>query len=421
MKRKMLYLPIVIAGACLLVSCSSQKASGGLLYAPKEISKSGPLSENSRTIYRNFVDLVAPNFFKAFAKDSSIAISLPDLFLCYSMMAILSETALQNEYLAQIGAESLLELSSVSEELIPLFCYVSNEEGHDSGAFNLNGLFFDPALHLNESADERFKMIAESFDGYIFNSRPTTDLVDGWIREADEEGYLSEVPVPLIDESTILCTVSSYALFDSFGEDERARLEKIYQEGGNRLEYSLSDGSKKMVDYLSLSSSNSSIEKGEGYIAARGHIDTCSLKAYYPDEGVGLEDLATSIFSDSEKTLESFDKVYLHVPMFEIDSSFSSPASTLLPSFADGVGTGFFEKEPGEHYPSFFAQNNKLTLDYNGFKGASISLAQNPTSTPDIMTTYTLEVDRPFIFEISRQGLPLYYGQVEDPGYPQYQ
>lgn len=394
----------------------------GMLYAPSNIEKASSISESSKTIYNNFVDMVVPNFFKTFGKDDlSVCLSLPDLFLCYNMMAILSETSVQEAYAAELGTSSMEEVANVSKELIPVFCYVSNEKGDDSGAFNLNGLFFSPDLELKDNADSCFKVIAEAFNGYVFREKPSTGGVDAWIREADKEGYLADIKTPEISEQAIVTTVSSYALFDAFEQSRSKNLERVYQEGGNRTEYTLADGSKKDVDCLSFTSEHSRIERGENYVAATGHINTSSIIAYYPEEGITLSELSESIFSDAETTRESYDEVHLKLPMFDVDTSLTCAPNDLVPSFVDGVGTGFFEKEEDASYGATLGQNNKLTLDYNGFKGVSITQMSVDESAPENPTEFTLEVNRPFIFKITRAGLPLYYGQINDPGYSQYQ
>lgn len=423
MKKKVLAL--LIPGTCLLFGCANNAATTAMLYAPSPIEKASTISSSNKTIFNNFVNLVAPNFFAEFGKSGdSTCLSLPDLFLCYNMMAMLSESSVQEAYLAELGASSMDELASTSKELIPVFCYVENDGESDSGAFNLNGLFFSPDLELKDNADNAFKTIAEAFNGYVFKSKPTTEVVDDWIREADEEGYLSEVPTPDLDEDTIFPPLVATLFSMPLGKNIAKPSNGIYKEGSRRLEYTLADGNKKEVDYLSFSRERASIEKGSNYVAASGSIDSCSITAYYPDEGVGLADLSESIFSSTEKTYERYDTVYLHLPMFDVDSSLNGHPSSLVPSFKEGVGTGFFEKKEGAEYDSYLCQNNKLTLDYKGFKGASITLIGVTESTAqpsEEPTQYTLEVDRPFIFKVSRDGLPLYYGQINDPGYSLYQ
>lgn len=427
LRKKTVLLPLLLT-TTLLASCSKVQASQlGVLYSPKEVVRAYKVSDYAESVYQNFTKIAVGQFFSLYQEDSSsMCLSLPDLFLAYSMMATISDESIQNAFLEDIGCGSIEDLQEISQEVISALCFRSSADkdtsnGSESGAININGFFFDPELVTKEDYEKYLEAFATYYNAYSIKAKPTTETIDKWIRLADTDGYLKDVPVPGLPEDTLFSIVTSYSVIDAFDSETIERLKTIYEEGSRRIDYTMEDGEELKADSLFFNADNV-VEFATDYTAVTTEISNTYMKVYYPNDDVSVDTLSTRLFSQENTTFKTYTDVYLNVPMFDVETNIESDPATFMPSFNGYLGTKFFDINAYVKEDLYFilSQNNKLTLDYNGFKGASITvMAMATESAPSEKTTYSMTVDKPFVFSVSLSGLDLYYGKIHNPGYPQ--
>lgn len=392
-----------------------------LVHKPKKLERTRTLSEKTAGIYGNFVKTATTSFFKLNQTESeSQCISLPDLFFSCSMLASISSESVQNEFLSMIEAESINQLKAASQELASYLVFLekADEAGEsDYGTFGLNGFFYDSDSKLKDGYEGHLQTFSESFNAYSFSSRPTKNIIEKWQEEEDENGYLAEGLNKDYSSTSDISIISSAALFDSFSFQEKETFRENYENGFDTELYSFSDDDEREIDFLHLYETDETVYMKTGeFQLMSASINKTEVTVILPEYGVDVDDLAASnsIFDYDESTMLPLTFDGVAIPMFCVDKSVNVTAEQLFDCFKEeGFASNFIEDTD---VSCSISQNNKLTLDYNGFEGSA--------NKPDVINiggmkpaNNTVVASRPFIFSVSYEGVNLCYGKIHDPNY----
>jgi len=417
-------------GFAIANAVQKHSATPTVLLEAKAKTHQDDISDSSRLIYLSFANKIAPLALKTNGKTNSVAFSVVDAFVSYSMEVYLSSDNVQASYCQTLGAKSMDEINKAVYEIssyLGTSADYSYRDGLDEitgrfGAANINSLWLDPSLELQDNIDALLQGLQTYYFADVYHAKPTQAALQDWLKKVAPEGFdrLPELQTP--DNSNASC-VSSYFLQDHFLPSRELALKKEYQSRSHYLDYTLGDGTKKSVDYVETSYyDGGTVYFGDGYVSASTGISKSDLTYYLPDEGISPFDLIDKIFVNSSKMASKVYRLNVEAPYFLIKTDLD-----LTPTLRDlGLGELYdsslekLVKLEGEHVSSI-KQDSLLSYDYNGFYAASATVVSNSgAAMPPELQNYDFVVNRPHLFTTSFLGLPVFYGIVNDPGYAHY-
>ena len=417
-------------GFAIAHAVQKQSATTTLLLEAKAKSHHDTISATSASIYCAFAKKIAPLALKLNGKTDSLAFSVVDAFVSYSMEVYLSNDNVQASYCQTLGAKSMDEINQAVFEIssyLGTSADYSYQDGLDEitgrfGAANINSLWLDPDLELQDKIDTLLQGLQEYYFADVYHAKPTQAALQSWLKKVAPTGFdrLPELQVP--EDSNASC-VSSYFLQDHFLPAQEGYLKEEYQSRNHYLDYTLLDGSKKSVDYIATSYRDGGmVYFGDGYASTSTEISKSYLTYYLPDEGTSPFDLIDKVFMNLGQETHGLYRLNVKAPYFLIktDLNLTSTLTNLGLSELFETSLEKLVKAPEEHVTSI-KQDSLLSYDYNGFYAASATVVSNAgAAMPPELKDYNFVVNRPHLFTTSFLGLPVFYGVVNDPGYAPY-
>ena len=185
--------------------------------------------------------------------------------------------------------------------------------------------------------------------------------------------------------------------------------------------FTAADGTEQTCDFMHISIEGSPVALGEGYRCASLYLkDGGRMTFYLPDEGVTVEELLQrkNILSEPLAVAQYEARVNWSVPKFDIRASLElNDALRAL-----GV-TDAFDKAAADFTPltdtgavvSSVMQAARVRIDEEGMEAAAYTeIIVEPTAAePPPCSEEEMNLNRPFLFAIWKDGAPLFIGAVQ--------
>ena len=187
--------------------------------------------------------------------------------------------------------------------------------------------------------------------------------------------------------------------------------------------FTAADGTEQRTDFMHISLAGSPVARGEGYRRASLYLkDGGEMTFYLPDEGVTVEELLQrkNFLQEAEDLLVDALEVRVNwsVPKFDIHASLElNDALRAL-----GV-TDAFDKAAADFTPltdtgavvSSVMQAARVRIDEEGMEAAAYTeIIVEPTAAePPPCSEEEMNLNRPFLFAIWKDGAPLFIGAVQ--------
>ena len=187
--------------------------------------------------------------------------------------------------------------------------------------------------------------------------------------------------------------------------------------------FTAADGTEQRTDFMHISLAGSPVARGEGYRRASLYLkDGGRMTFYLPDEGVTVEELLQreNFLQEAEDLLVDALEVRVNwsVPKFDIHASLElNDALRAL-----GV-TDAFDKAAADFTPltdtgavvSSVMQAARVRIDEEGMEAAAYTeIIVEPTAAePPPCSEEEMNLNRPFLFAIWKDGAPLFIGAVQ--------
>ena len=187
--------------------------------------------------------------------------------------------------------------------------------------------------------------------------------------------------------------------------------------------FTAADGTEQRTDFMHISLAGSPVARGEGYRRASLYLkDGGRMTFYLPDEGVTVEELLQreNFLQEAEDLLVDALEVRVNwsVPKFDIHASLElNDALRAL-----GV-TDAFDKAAADFTPltdtgavvSSVMQAARVRIDEEGLEAAAYTeIIVEPTAAePPPCSEEEMNLNRPFLFAIWKDGAPLFIGAVQ--------
>jgi len=403
---------------------------------PANRTYSGVVSVKSAAIYETFAEKLVPLIF-AGVDNQSMAFSVFDAFVAVSMTVYCSGDEVQTAYSTLLGASSMDEVTKAVQELTLTLgtnvSYVDPVDGKTktSGGASVNSFWLKENLPLADGAADVLTGLQNDYYASIYHTAASTAGLAGWLSDNAPAGF-DDLPKLQLDDPPDTASVSAFFVRDNFsvtGGDPNPYLAE-YESKQHYLDYTLGDGTHKQVDYME-SEFAGPIYTGDSFTGVHGKINKLGLDYYLPNDGVKPQDIMADVIEKNYEASASGYRLAVSAPYFLIRTEnleFTEGLKT-MDSLFSGVLMQKLVAPGAAQVLSEALQSSVLKYDFTGFYAVSITVVATDTGVvadPE----YDLTLDHPYVFNVTypltlRDGvtsarLPLFYGQVYDPAYPQY-
>lgn len=366
---------------------------------------------------RNYLDAAVPALLTGTSAGNSVC-SPVNLFAALAMLAETAEGETRAQLMELLGVDSIDTLRSLTHQLI---ADLYNDDGAEV-------VRLASSLWLRENVDydlNTLNTLAESYYASAYAGTPGTSEMDAALRDwlnAQTEGLLKDsVGGVSLDPDTaaaIAATVYFSAKWSRAFLESNNDARVFHAPSGDRT-FTFMNGVFRQ-DYY----------PGDGFIGVELRFKLGgSMRFLLPEEGVRPEELFSKkdaldfLISPSLLGRRGREaEIHLSVPKFDVMSD-TDLADTLRslgvtdvfePERADlsGLLTG----TGGSVWVSRVLHSARVKMDESGCEAAAFTFLEFPTSEPPTrLEVLELVLDRPFLFSVTEEGVPLFVGAVNEP------
>ena len=422
------------------------------------------ISQTTYDSYYEFAKTFASLSFNKQEKEESFGVSIPDAYICLSIIAVISTEKAQKEVLDFLNLSSLEELKTAVKEIVATLATLekvdnkhSSDNGKLFGGFNLNSIWFDPLqVELKDKDPELYSDLANLFDASIINEALTTKGANDYLKE----NGLADLPTPEVelDDSnpSALSVMSAYYCMDHFGDYKTENYKKQYQSGNHKINYFVNN-KEEMVDYIK-TTDYSNVYLGDSFVGAPMKINRLNVDYFLPNEkelmpSAIVDDVLKDNYvfktglaksqKDENETLETTEhRVTIKAPYFSIDNKIELDSVSLhdyLPLLTGercGLGERLVTPKASEMLPDPYLfldkiqQFSTMRFNYDGFYSSSVTIASMVYGSAGslwIHPTFQLDLTHPYLFKVQKnvrvdnnsefKKLPLVIGEIVEPNY----
>lgn len=368
---------------------------------------------------QNSVDDSIMNSLNEFsAHSASVILGSQKENVCYSPLSLYMALAMlsngangetQDEITAILNESDTAYLSQQMGKLFRLM-YKKNDV---STFFMTNSLWMNGNFGVKKEfvdiTTQNFYAAANTLD---FNDPSAGDVISGWISDNTNNLLKPQIKVDPLD---LLYIVNTVYLKDEWQDnfEENATTEDVF---------TLADGTDVKAEFMHRTF-DTEVIKGDDFTGVSLYLkDTGKMTFILPDEGVDASSLLST--PEAVKDLLNADNfqhlsVKLSLPKFSFDSEFD-----LIQSLKDlGMQKAFKSEEADltgitdfAAYVSAVKQGTDITVNENGLEAAAFTyIAVSLECAPMETEAIELNFNRPFVFIIENENVPVFIGAVQNP------
>lgn len=185
--------------------------------------------------------------------------------------------------------------------------------------------------------------------------------------------------------------------------------------------FTAADGTEQKTDFMHISIEGSPVARGEGYRRASLYLkDGGEMTFYLPDEGVTVEELLQreNLLGELLPVDEWVAQVNWSVPKFDLHDSLKLNDALQALGVTDAFDKNKADFAPLTEQPAYVESVNqaaRVKLDEEGIEAAAytevdVNAAAAP---PQELAEEEMNLNRPFLFAIWKDGAPLFVGAVQ--------
>ena len=187
--------------------------------------------------------------------------------------------------------------------------------------------------------------------------------------------------------------------------------------------FTAADGTEQRADFMHIAIEGSPVRKGEGYRCASLYLkDGGQMTFYLPDEGVTVEELLQreNFLQEAEDLLvDTFEvRVNWSVPKFDLHDSLKLNDALQALGVTDAFDENKADFAPLTEQPAYVESVNqaaRVKIDEEGVEAAAYTEVDTNAAAapPQEMPEEEMNLNRPFLFVIWKDGAPLFVGAVQ--------
>lgn len=187
--------------------------------------------------------------------------------------------------------------------------------------------------------------------------------------------------------------------------------------------FTAADGTEQRADFMHIAIEGSPVRKGEDYRCASLYLkDGGQMTFYLPDEGVTVEELLQreNFLQEAEDLLvDTFEvRVNWSVPKFDLHDSLKLNDALQALGVTDAFDKNKADFAPLTEQPAYVESVNqaaRVKIDEEGVEAAAYTEVDTNAAAapPQEMPEEEMNLNRPFLFVIWKDGAPLFVGAVQ--------
>lgn len=388
------------------------------------------LVEAARTPVADFAESVSREVLSAAdvpsAGETNRVWSPVNAYIALAMTAELTDGEARTQILDVLGANDLAELR---ERIGALWEDVYEDDGKEISTL-ANSLWLDDDL---EYAQETMDSIAYYYYASVYQGDLGSEKIDraitNWMRNQTGGALKDRVGKTNLRKEDMALTIASTIYFQAKWGDE-------FDAGKNTSDVFHAVSGDVEATFMNKREYETYYCWGENYAAVRVYLKNDSNMWFIlPDEGYTVDDVLSDgeymetivrTFSegDGEEVNRKWMKVNLSVPKFDVSSSVNVKEGLQnlgVSAIFDWTTNSFASslKNENSEYPVYLDsinQDSRVKIDEEGVVAASyieLNFGAGAAEPPDEIIDFTL--DRPFIFVVEKNRIPLFVGTVNTP------
>ena len=366
------------------------------------------------------VDALAPFFTKGSAKflstqgSENLLWSPVNAYIGLSMMTELTDGASRQQILDLFGAK---DIDALRRQVGAIWESAYHDNGHEISML-ANSLWLEEGLDYQQDTMDNlaYYYYTSVYRGDL-GSQKINNAIAAWIHN-NTGGFLKDATQNInLSPETILALYSTI-YFQAKWQDE-------FSQAKNTTDVFQTPSGDKSVTFMNKKLSQMYYYYGDNFSAvALGLKNGSRMWFILPDEGYTTADVLADgqymqMVLQQDWENEKWMKVNLSVPKFDVNSTMDLKDGLQEMGVTDvfNEGAANFSEITGD-VPIFLTAANqsvRVQIDEEGVKAASYIEFPGATSPmpPDEIIDFIL--DRPFIFAITTQNIPLFVGTVNNP------
>lgn len=185
--------------------------------------------------------------------------------------------------------------------------------------------------------------------------------------------------------------------------------------------FTAADGTEQKTDFMHISIEGSPVARGEGYRRASLYLkDGGEMTFYLPDEGVTVEELLQreNLLGELLPVDEWVVQVNWSVPKFDLHDSLKLNEALQALGVTDAFDVSKADFAPLTEQPAYVESVNqaaRVKLDEEGIEAAAYTEVDTNAgdAPPRELPEEEMNLNRPFLFVIWKDGAPLFVGAVQ--------
>lgn len=187
--------------------------------------------------------------------------------------------------------------------------------------------------------------------------------------------------------------------------------------------FTAADGTEQKTDFMHISIEGSPVARGEGYRRASLYLkDGGQMTFYLPDEGVTVEELLRreNFLQEAEDLIVDALEVRVNwsVPKFDLHDSLKLNDALQALGVTDAFDKNKADFAPLTEQPAYVESVNqaaRVKIDEEGVEAAAYTEVDTNAAAapPQEMPEEEMNLNRPFLFVIWKDGAPLFVGAVQ--------
>ena len=202
----------------------------------------------------------------------------------------------------------------------------------------------------------------------------------------------------------------------------KAAWQEAFFEGATKQDiFTAADGTEQRTDFMHISIEGEDVARGEGYRRASLYLkDGGRMTFYLPDEGVTVEELLQrkNILNEPLAVDEWVVRVNWSVPKFDIHASLELNDALQALGVTDAFDVSKADFSPLTEQTAYVESVNqaaRMKVDEEGVEAAAYTEVDVATADPmpRELPEEEMNLNRPFLFAIWKDGVPLFVGTVQ--------
>ena len=394
--------------ALLLAGCGSGTAGEYAIVEASYPARAQKTEERADTA--ELVRFSSETAAKIFAEGENTVYSPISLYMALGMLTEVTEGRTKEQVTELLGVSDSETLRQWTQSLWrQLYC-----DEKDSALWLGNAAFLNEAMTFHK---EPLEVLAEDYYASSYGLPMGTSGADKAIA-----AWLDRQTNDLLTDDTGAIRTEKRDLLRLYNTIYYKAAWQAEFFGGATAEdiFTAADGTEQRADFMHISIEGEDVARGEGYRRASLYLkDGGRMTFYLPDEGVTVEELLQrkNILNELLPVNAEEVRVNWSVPKFDIRASLelndALQALGVTDAF-DAVKADFSPLTEQTAYVESVNQAARVRIDEEGIEAAAITeVKEAGAAPPRDLPEEEMNLNRPFLFAIWKDGAPLFIGAVQ--------